>query len=306
MLKQQPKYILLIIFIIAGLFSCGDVPVDSVNYLREIKNYLNNSLDGQELFSTDLYPEDAPFAMDESGDLYFYRVENLSRSITVDSLDLYEPLKVIYPFDLTRDAVAVIDDDFSGKIYRIRDNGTTLDTTLAYKFENSLQRFAYFIKIYGDTYQYHGWRFWAYSGLNYSIDGAFANDSGTTFYATPVNASSLPNYRLGRYYILEDEIAKLPLGDSITFSSIYPERLFYRDRSDTIKAFNTILDDGTHKTGWQIPLATDIFYQLITFDSNESGYHFKVDTVSAAGEALVVESTLVKRGDYVIPFKVDI
>ncbi len=302
MIKQKPKYGLLILFIVAGLFSCGDVPVDSVNYLREIKNFINNSLDGKELYSTNLYPENAPFAMDESGDLYFYRVENKSRSITVDSLDLYEPLKVIYPFDLTRDAVAAIDDDFSGKIYRIRGN----DTTMAYKFENSLQRFAYFIKIYGDTYQYHGWRFWAYSGLNYSIDGAFASDSGATFDAKPVNASSLPNSRLGRYYILEDDMAKLPLGDSLTFSSNYSERLFYRDRSDSIKTFNTILDNGKHKTGLRIPQSTDVFYQLITFDSNESGYHFKVDTVSAAGETLVVESTLVKRSDYVIPFKVDI
>jgi len=302
MLKHKPKYYLFVIFILTGLYSCGDIPVDSVDYVREITNYINNSLDGKELYSTDLYPEDAPFTMDESGDLYFYRVENKSRSITIDSLDLYEPPKDIYPYYDIRDAVAVIDDDFRGEIYRIRDN----DTTLAYKFENSLQRFAYFLKKYGDTYQYHGWRFWAYSGLNYSIDGTFANDSGSTFYATPVNSSSLPNYRLGRYYILEDDMTKYSLGDSLNFSSNYSERLFYRDKSDTVKAFNTVLNDGTHKTGWQIPLATDVFYQLITFDSNESGYHFKVDTLSGAGETLVVESTLVKRGDYVIPFKVDI
>jgi len=101
-------------------------------------------------------------------------------------------------------------------------------------------------------------------------------------------------------------MAKLPLGDSISFSSNYPERFFYRDRSDTVKAFNTVLNDGTYQAGCQIPQATDIFYQLITFDSNESGYYFRVDTLSAEGETLVVESTLVKRGDFVIPFKVDI
>ncbi len=302
MLKDKLKYWSFILIIFTGLFSCGEIPVDRVDYLREMSSFINNSLDGKELYSTDIYPEDAPFAMDESGDLYFYRVENVSRSITIDSLDLYEPPKDIFPFNNTRDAVAAINDDFTGKLHRIRNS----DTTLAYRFESSLQRFAYFIKIYGDTYQYHGWRFWGYSCLNYSIDGAFANDSGTVFTATPINASNLPNYRLGRYYVVEDFIAKLPLGDSITFSSNYQERLFYRDQSDTIKAFNTILDDGTYRTGWQIPLATDIFYQLISFDSDESGYHFKVDTLSAEGEALVVESTLVKRGDYVIPFKVDI
>ena len=302
MLKEKQKYFIGILFIVIGLLSCTDVPVDTVDYYREITNYINNSLDGSELFSTNLYPEDAPFAMDESGDLYFYRVENVSRSITMDSLDLFEPSKQIYPFQYTRDVVASIDDDFSGNIYRIRGS----DTTLAYKFESSLQRFAYFIKMFGDTYQYHGWRFWAYSGLNFSIDGSFANDTGLTISAMPTNVSSLPNYRLGRYYIVEDYIAKYSLGDTITFSSIYPERLFYRDQSDTIKAFNTVLNDGDQNTGMRIPAATDVFYQLITFDSDESGYHFKVDTVSAAGEAIVVESTLVKRGDYVIPFKVDI
>ncbi|MCP4705384.1 MAG: hypothetical protein GY865_12340, partial [candidate division Zixibacteria bacterium] len=246
---------------------------------------------GKELYSNDLYPEEAPFAMDESADLYFYRVENVSRMISVDSLDLYEPSKIIYPFSYTRDAVAVIDDDFTGYIYRIRGD----DTTLAYKFESALQRYAYFIKQFGDSYQFHGWRFWAYSGLNYSIDGAFVSDSGLSFNARAVAAASLPNYRLGRYYIVEDFIAKLPLGDSITFSSNYKERIFYRDQSDTIKAFNTVLDDGTYETGWQIPAASDVFFQLITFDSDESGYYFKVDTLSGSGESIVVESTLVKR-----------
>lgn len=302
MLKQKAKYGLFILIVIAGLLSCGELEVDSIDYVREIRNYINNSLDGKELYATDLYPEEVPFAMDESGDLYYYRVNNVARSISIDSLDLFEPVKIIYPFDYTRDVVAVIDDDFSGEIYRIRDN----DTTLAYKFESSLQRFAYFIKMYGDTYQYHGWRFWAYSGLNYSIDGAFSSDSGKVFYATAVNSASLPNYRLGRFFILDDLIAKLPLGDSVSFSSIYPERIFYRDRSDTIKAFNAVLEEGNYITGWKIPLATDVFFQLITFDSDESGFYFKVDTLSAEGETLVIESTLVKRGDYVIPFKVDI
>ncbi|MCP4703936.1 MAG: hypothetical protein GY865_04945 [candidate division Zixibacteria bacterium] len=302
MLKLKLKYWVFFLLIFVILVSCEEVPVDQVNYVREISNFINNSLDGKELYSNDLYPEEAPFAMDESADLYFYRVENVSRMISVDSLDLYEPSKIIYPFSYTRDAVAVINDDFTGNIYRIR--GT--DTTLAYKFESALQRYAYFIKQFGDSYQFHGWRFWAYSGLNYSIDGAFVSDSGLSFNAIPVAAASLPNYRLGRYYIVEDFIAKLPLGDSITFSSNYKERIFYRDQSDTLKAFNTILDEGTYKTGWQIPAASDVFFQLITFDSDESGYYFKVDTLSGSGESIVVESTLVKRGDYVIPFKVDI
>ncbi len=302
MIKQKLKYWPYIAIIFAGLFSCGKIPVDRVDYLREMKNFINNSLDGKELYSMEIYPEDSPFAIDESDDLYFYRVENVSRLITVDSLDLYEPPKDIYPFNYTRDAVAVIDDNFTGKLYRIRDN----DTTVAYEFESNLQRFAYFIKMYGDNLQYHGWRFWAYSCLNYSIDGTFTSDSGKTFDAMPTNVSDLPNYRLGRYYIVEDYMAKLPLGDSISFSSNYPERFFYRDRSDTVKAFNTVLNDGTYQAGCQIPQATDIFYQLITFDSNESGYYFRVDTLSAEGETLVVESTLVKRGDFVIPFKVDI
>lgn len=301
MLKQNLKYLSFILIIIGSLFSCGEIPVDSVDYLREMKNYINNSLDGKELYSTDLYPEDAPFAMDESGDLYFYDVKNVARSITVDSLDLFEPLKDIYPFYNTRDAVAVIYDDFTGDIYRIRGN----DTTLAYKFENSLQRFAYFIKRYGDNLQYHGWRFWAYSCLNYSIDGAFTSDADLAFNATATSAANLPNYRLGSYYILEDQIAKLPLGDSITFKSVWQERLFYRDKSDTIKTFNTVENGGKFVTGFKIPQSTDIFFQLITFDSKETGY-FRVDTVSANGEAIVVESTLVKDKDYVIPFKVDI
>lgn len=300
--NHKLKYCLFVSLIFMGLFSCADVEVDKVDYMREMSNFINNSLDGKELYSTDLFPEDAPFAMDESGDLYFYRVVNVSREITADSLDLYEPPKDIYPFNDTRDAVVVINDDFTGDIFRIRGN----DTTLAYRFESSLQRFAYFIKRFGDSYQYHGWRFWAYSGLNYSIDGTFTTNSELTFSATPTSAASLPNYRLGRYYIVEDYIAKLPLGDSITFSSQYKERLFYRDRGDLIKAYNTVLDEGSYKTGMKLPQSTDVFFQLITFDSNESSYYFRVDTLSAEGEAVVVESTMVKNGDYVIPFKVDI
>jgi len=302
MLKQKVKYCLFILIIITGLFSCSELPVDKVDYVREINNFINNSLDGQELYSTDLYPEDVPFSMDESDDFYFYQVENVARDIDISDTDLYEPLKEIYPFGYTRDAVAVIYDDFEGDIYRVSGN----DTTLAYKFESKVQRFAYFIKMYGDTYQYHGWRFWAYSGLNYSIDGVFTSDSGKTFNAMPAEVSSLPNYRLGRYYIIEDNMAKLPLGDSITFSSNYFQRLFCRDKSDKIKAFNTVLNDGKYTTGCQIPLATDVFYNLITFDSYEYGAYFKVDTLSGEGDALVVESTLVKNGDYVIPFMTDI
>ena len=157
MLMHKLKYCLFIVIFFAGLFSCSDVPVDRVDYMREMRNFINNSLDGKELYSTDLYPEDAPFAMDESGDLYFYRVISVDRSISADSIDLYEPVKDIYPFYDIRDAVIVINDDFIGEIYRIHAN----DTTLAYKFESSLQRFAYFLKRFGDTYQYHGWRFWA-------------------------------------------------------------------------------------------------------------------------------------------------
>jgi len=286
-----------------SLFSCGEMEVDTIDYAREMRNYINNSLDGRELYSTDIYPEEISFAIDESGDLYLYRVDNVVRVISIDSLDLYEPEKYIYPFNYIRDAVAVVDDEFTGYLRRIRGE----DTTLAYKFESSLQRFAYFFKMYDDNYQYHGWRFWAYSCLNYSIDGCFKSyDSSLTFCAIATAPSSLPNYRLGRYYVQEDDIPKLPLGDSISFWSDYPERLFVRNNSEDLMGINTNLIDGKYRTGWRIPQATNVFYNIITFDSNESGYYFKVDTVSVAGESLVVESTFVKRGDYIIPYKVDI
>lgn len=291
-----------IILLGLAIIACDERMVDKVDYIREMNRFINESLDGQELFSTDIYPEEIPFSLDESEDLYFYRVENVSRQIVIDSADLSEPPDTFYDFYDIGDAVATIYDDFSGSIYRIREN----DTTLAYGFESYLQRSAYFLKLYGDAYQYHGWRFWGYSTLNYSIDGRLSYDTDENFYATATRWDSIPNNRLGRYYVLKHHIPKLPLGDSITFHSNYWHRIFAENSNEEILEYLHDPDNGVDNTGWRVPTASDRFYHLITFDSDTLMSYFRVDTLSVEGDNVVVESTLVKDGDYVIPFAVDI
>lgn len=279
---------LTLILIIAG---CGERDVAGIDYDREIRSFIRDSLDGQELFSTDIYPQDSPFSLDETTDLYYYRVDNVERTIAIDFSS--EP-RDIYPHNDVYDAVASITDNFFGRLYRIRDN----DTTLAYNFESKLERYAYFLKLYGNAYEYHGWRFWGYSCLNYSIDGVFSIDGNGTFPAT--RSSSLPNFRLGGYYVVKHDIPVLSFGDSLTFSSGFKERIMAEDHNEIIRGLNAVLDGDIYKIGWRIPPASSEFYHLITIDSDVSGYHFR----EVEGEGGVIDSILVKVGDYAIPYAI--
>jgi hypothetical protein len=263
------------------IVGCGERDVAGIDYDREIRSFIRESLDGKELFSTDIYPQDSPFSLDETSDLYYYRVDNVERTIAIDYSA--EP-RDIYPHNNVYDAVAAITDNFFGRLYRIRNN----DTTLAYNFESKLDRY----------YVYHGWRFWGYSSLNYSIDGEFSSDGGETFSAT--RSSSLPNFRLGGYYVVKHDIPVLSSGDSLTFSSGFRERIMAEDQNETVRGLNAVEDGDNYKIGWRIPPASSKYYHLITIDSDVSGYHFR----EVEGEGGAIDSILVKIGDYVIPYAI--
>ena len=280
------------VLVLAAL-ACEEKSVASIDYEREINSFIRESLDGREIFSTDLYAQSRPFARDESSDLYYYVINDVQRTV---ALDIADQPRDIEPFNDVYDAVATIDDEFTGEVYRIRDN----DTDLVYMLESKLQRYGYFLKLYGNGYQYHGWRFWGYSSLNYSIDGQFNSTSGRTFAATAVPITERPG-GVGGFYVAVDDISKLPLGDSITFVSDFAERLMAANRDELLIPYSTAEESGRQTVGWTITAASDRLYHLITFDT--PGF-FRTDTISFT--PLVIESTLVKTGDYVIPFAVDI
>ncbi len=279
------------------LSGCGEKEIAEIDWEREMRNFIDNDIDGQELFARDIYPDSsASFKLDESGDDYFYVIDNVTRTY---GFNIDRNIDTILGFNDIIDAVVTIDDKYTGKVYRI----SGADTTQAYLLENRLQRYCYFLKLYGNGYQYHGWRFWGYSGLNYSIDGYFKGSEGDSIPATPYNIVQKPDAKLGSYFILKHDIARLGLGENLTFSSRFRERLFAEDAEEKMQAYNNLTPNGQRfEVSWQIPTASSRYYHLIVVDSDTASYNFRTRPLGGGA----VESTMVKIGDYVIPYALDI
>jgi len=272
--------------------------VTDSTYTEEITSFILGDNDGKELFKPVSLTEES-FFLDSTSLRYYYRFDSSTRKISVIIAD--SP-KAIYPYSSVYDALARVQDVLYGHMYRI----TGDDTVHAYKMIDSLNRFAYFLKLYSDNYNYRGWRFWGFIGgvfqpyLNPGV--RVINDLyGKKISAVPPPKeppSPLSSYPNDAFYFREDSIAKFPLGDSLTLLSSIRDLLFVEQGDSIIGPLNTVPYNSQHRTGWRIPAASNKFYHLILFDLPG---RFSVRIVNH-----VPESTLIKTNDYFIPYKVDI
>jgi len=279
--------------------ACSEEEVFGIQYQNQLRSFIEEDPDGIELFSQDVYPDStASFKLDTTGDLYFYAIDNVSRTMGYDINTVPDTL---FGFYSIVDAVVTINDNYTGTVYRIRGG----DTTRAYGLESRLQRFAYFLKLYGNAYQYSGWRFWAYSCLNYTPDGYIRSLSGDSIAVNGTKESIADGFynKLGGYVVLKQEIANLPPNDSLTYFSRYKNRIFAEKTADLFSAFVNDLPQGNlFKTGWRIPAVSDRYYHLVTIDSDTTGYSFKE---IKNGEGVIIDSVMVKTGDIVIPYSLE-
>lgn len=290
--------ILLFSIIVAVISSCSDQDVYGINYQNELRRFIENDPDGIELFSQNIYPDStASFQLDDGDDLYFYVIDNVARTM---AYDINARLDTLFGFNSIVDAIVTINDDYTGTVYRIRGS----DTTRAYGLESRLQRFAYFLKLYDNSHQYGGWRFWAYSCLNFTPDGYFMSISGDSIPVdrTKLNITDGIYRKLGEYVIQKQEIDNIPQGDSITYYSKFKARIFAEESNDVFKAYiNDQAQGNLFYTGWRIPGASDRYYHLITIDSDTTGYSFR-EIRNNDGD--VIDSVMVKTGDIVVPYSV--
>jgi len=295
---RLPGIISLFLLTATVLSSCSDKEVYNINYQNELRRFIDNDPDGMELFSQDVYPDStASFKLDDSDDLYFYVIDNVTRTM---AYDINTRLDTLFGFNSIVDAIVTINDDYAGAVYRIRGS----DTTRAYGLESRLQRFAYFLKLYDNSHQYGGWRFWAYSCLNFTPDGYFLSITGDSIPVdrTKLNITDGIYRKLGEYVIQKQEIDNIPAGDSIAYYSKFKSRIFAEGSNDVFRAYTNDLAQGNLLyTGWRIPDASDRYYHLITIDSDTTGYSFRE---IRNNDGHVIDSVMVKTGDIVVPYSI--
>ncbi len=288
--------ITLLFTVLTFVGSCSDPVVHGIDYNYQMRLFIEEDPDGIELYSQNIYPDStASFHLDSTDDLYFYDIDNVTRTYYYD-IDK-KPDTIFGFFDILS-AVVTINDKFTGNVYRIRGN----DTSRAYGLESNVQRFAYYLKLYGDAYQYAGWRFWAYSCNYYSPDGYFLTSDRDTIPAFETKTTGIRGFynHLGSYVALKQDIVRLHYGDSITYFSRYKERIIAQNRDDDLQYFyNTVPDGDKYKIGWTVPESSDYYYHLITIDSDTTGYNFK-EVKNNDDE--VIDSVMVKTGDIVVPY----
>jgi hypothetical protein len=262
-------------------------------YQDELRRFIAFSEDGRELFSVNLFP-DGSFYLDDTLHVFF-QFDSVSRVYTfgIDSIP-----RDIYPFTDVYDAVVGILDVFYGNLYRIGD----LDTAVHEQVKISIKRYAYFLKLYEDDYEYHGWRFWGYAADNPRITpyGTFVNPGGPVFSA--FQADTRPNSSLGYYYIGKNNIPRLSPGASLTYTNSNQDVLFVETSDGKRHGIRTSPDGSDFKCDWAIPSATNRFFRLITIDSPA---FMEYDT-TYNDTIMYIDSFLVKPPNIVIPFKVNI
>lgn len=274
--------------------TCSTPEPTHTTYEDEIRRFVLESEDGVELYATQIYPED-PFYLDDTLQV-LYMFGSSERVITVN---ISSSPRDIYGFNSVYDAVATISDNLSGGLYKIIPG----DTVLLYDAEVRLRRYTYFLKLYADDYEYHGWRFWGYSsdGASDTLFGAFTSASGKTFTALP--SDSLPDSHLGSYFILKNDIPILPKGDSLTYSSQTQDRIFTETGDGIVKGLNTALNGTIYTVGWRIPSAGSRFFHLITL---AGPWTLDIDTLFSDTVVIRVDTTILKLDDLVLPYKLGI
>lgn len=293
----------ILIFIFISILYVGFIPegcsksptIIEYSYDDMIQSLIMDSEKGHALFSPNIYSTES-FLFGDSEKICFYSFDSTKRSISVA---IAKNPKDIPPYNGIYDALATITDKYFGKLMQI--NG--IDTTLACQMQNSIVRYGYFIKPYDDWYPYRGWQLWGFIGGKYSSELPPGNrfivsSDGTTMPALPPQGAppTINSQTNTGYYINIDDINKFPRGDSITLHSREKDLIFVETEPGNIISLNAILEGNNYQASWMVPSQTNKLYQLLLFDR---GGYFVVDTIGQ-----IVESTLIKTEDYLIPFGV--
>jgi hypothetical protein len=118
-------------------------------YAEEMQRFIVDSEDGRELFNPNIFSGRSFYPHYDSLHLYFYTIDSSRRSIGISVGN--KPVD-IFPFESIYDALGTVRDTYYGHLNRVVGN----DTVPAYKVTNSLTRYAYFLKLYNDYYEYRG------------------------------------------------------------------------------------------------------------------------------------------------------
>lgn len=271
----------LIIFAVAFFaYGCSkpDGPVVKT-YNEEMLSFIADSQNGRELFPVNVYPTT------------LFRLNNLDVQYQFDSIvRVYSDAfitgpKNVYGFNSTYDAVIEIQDRYFGKINKI----IGAQSSLYYPLEIRLNRYAYFVKIYNDSYEYRGWRFWGYSVDNETIVN-YGSFSGSNKTISAFFEEFRPTIGLGYYFILRNNIESIPKGSNLNYDK-FGDFVVFAETSDGIRR--------TVTSQWQTPSTTSIFYRQITVVGQ---FDYLLDTI--ATNPFVVDTALLQKSDVIIPYKV--
>ncbi|MEP0827607.1 MAG: hypothetical protein HRF51_03720 [bacterium] len=259
-------------------------------YAEEIESFITDSDNGKELFSQEIYAR-GPFSIDDTDVKYLLTIDSVKRKIKVL---IGSAPKDVPPYDGVYDASARVDDDYFGRLTRIV--GTGLE--LSYIFKSHIVRHGYFLKLYGDAYEYRGWRFWGFNGANAAR--RIEASSGNTFVVGAlirfdVNASPTQLLNLANYLPV-DNIPNYPFNDSLTLISSSRDVVSVRNAQDSLIAIECQMQGGSYRAGWKLAGATNRYYHLLTF---QTPGNLMVDSTLSPPE-----TTLVKTMDFLIPISV--
>nr|MBN2277893.1 hypothetical protein [candidate division Zixibacteria bacterium] len=265
--------------------SCSPDDPDKTTYFDEMRSFIEESVDGRELYTINLYPEDS-----------YYADDTLRVMVHIDSTIRYYDCDIdtiprdIGGFDQILNAVIEIHDFFYGRVDTIGNS----DTAFYHYMESWVTRRAYFLKLYDDNYEYHGWRFWGYSCVTTAAAavGEFKSSGGEAFSTLPPDTMYImyiPHIKFWKYFNKNNVVIISPK-DSIVFTTDQSLNVFPLVGGKVIGSFRTVLSGDKYTTGWRLPSSSEAFFNLFIVDGS-----WVLDN----------DSTLVKKVDQAIPFKIN-
>jgi hypothetical protein len=267
---------------------CGEKDVSYLTYQDEMIRYITDSRDGREIFTTDLYSKKPFYVKGDTIHQYIYRIDSVKRSTNVE---IAKSPRDIYPFTNVYDALASVEDEFFGNMYRL--DGA--DTIFALKVVNVLTRYGYFIKIYGDSHPYKGWQFWGFvGGMAPTTPLQFGQLTWDTDMKIEVKS---PEYKTD--YIQEDDFPMISAGTRVTYNGLFDQRFHAEQTEGQVDVFAAD-QRNNHRVSWNVPSTADKYYHSILFE--EEGY-LTYDTTRIGGK-IIIDSVLYRDWDFVVPYKI--
>lgn len=291
--------IVMAVIMLLPLSGCDEKESFPSYYVDQLLLYIDEDPDGSEIFSTDVYSPN-PFSIDESGIKYFYRIDSTKRNNVTLNMVFPDSAIDIPPYTDVKYAVVPVLDAYWGSLNRIELDG---DTNFCARMTSLITRKALFLKLYSDTYQYHGWRFWGYWSES-SAPNATRTLTGPTLSGTKtlnIGGGNLSGAVLPvqvRAYFYYDTLPVFRAGQTMEYYSNAPDIISVRVSQDSINAFRAESAGMGYAIGWKSHSSGEPFNKLLLV---EEPWYFDVDTIDY--DIPIVESTLVKFDDYVVFYK---